>query len=243
MPLRLQAQQRQIVRTIVHFPLLALLAVPALAYAARPFVTDDARIVDEGGYQIETFIKQQRNFNETEYWFLPAMNPEGLGPVELTVGGIWVNSSINNDTASGIAQAKTLIKPLETNGYGLALTVGVQRLVPQDPGPAETNPFINGIASFSLASDAVVIHTNLGARWDDTANRTRKGGGIGAEVRLHERLYGIVETFGEQGQQATRHAGLRIWVVPNRVQVDSTLGFQRADPDRKFFTVGLRLLW
>ena len=228
-------------RTIVHLPLLALLSVPSLAEAARPFVTDDARIVDEGGYQIETFIKQQRNFNETEYWFLPATNP--WGRVELTVGGIWVNSSLNKDTSSLVAQAKTLIKPLETNGYGLALTVGALRMVPQDPGPAETNPFVNGIASFSLANDAVVLHTNLGARWDDTANRTRKGGGIGAEIRLRERLYGIVETYGEQGQQATRHAGLRVWVVPNRVQIDSTLGFQQADPDRKFFTVGLRLLW
>jgi hypothetical protein len=229
------------VRTIVHFPLLVLLALPSLAQAARPFVTDDARIVDEGSYQIETFIKQQRNFNETEYWFLPAANP--WGRIELTVGGIWINSSVNKDTTSLVAQAKTLIKPLETNGYGLALTVGVLRMVPQDPGPAETNPFVNGIASFSLANDAVVIHTNLGARWDDTANRTRKGGGLGAEIRLNERLYGIVETYGEQGQQATRHAGLRVWVVPNRVQIDSTLGFQQADPDRKFFTVGLRLLW
>ena len=228
-------------RTIVHLLLLALFAMPSLAQAARPFVTDDARIVDEGSYQIETFIKQQRNFNETEYWFLPAVNP--WGRVELTVGGIWINSSVNKDTTSLVAQAKTLIKPLETNGYGLALTVGVLRMVPQDPGPAETNPFVNGIASFSLANDAVVIHTNLGARWDDTANRTRKGGGLGAEIRLNERLYGIVETYGEQGQQATRHAGLRVWVVPNRVQIDSTLGFQQADPDRKFFTVGLRLLW
>jgi hypothetical protein len=229
------------VRTIVHLPLLVLLALPSFAQAARPFVTDDARIVDEGGYQIETFIKQQRNFNETEYWFLPAINP--WGRVELTAGGIWVNSSVNKDTTSLVAQAKTLIKPLETNGYGLALTVGVLRMVPQDPGPAETNPFVNGIASFSLANDAVVIHTNLGARWDDTANRTRKGGGLGAEIRLNERVYGIVETYGEQGQQATRHVGLRVWVVPNRVQMDSTLGFQQADPDRKFFTVGLRLLW
>ena len=226
---------------IVYLLLPVLLAVQPLAHAARPFVTDDARVVDEGGYQIESFIKQQRNFNETEFWFLPATNP--WGRVELTVGGIWVNSSINNDTTSAVAQAKTLIKPLETNGFGLALTVGVLRAVPLDPGPAETNPFINGIASFSLADDAVVIHANLGGRWDDTANRTRKAGGIGAEIRLHERLYGIVETYGEQGQQATRHAGLRVWVVPSRVQVDSTVGFQQGDPDRKFFTVGLRLLW
>jgi hypothetical protein len=228
-------------RAIVHLQIVVLLCVPAFVHAARPFVTDDARIVDDGGYQLESFIKQQRKFNETEFWFLPATNQ--LGRVELTLGGIWVNSSVNDDTRSLVAQAKTLIKPLEPNGFGLALTVGVLRTSPLESAPAETNPFVNGIASFSIADDAVVIHTNLGARWDDTANKTRKAGGIGAEIRLHERLYGIVETYGEQGQQATRHFGLRVWVVPSRVQVDSTLGFQHADPERKFFTVGLRLLW
>jgi len=62
----------------------ALLLAAAQAWATRPFVTDDARIVDEGGYQIETYVKRQREFSEQEFWFLPAMNP--WGRVELTLG-------------------------------------------------------------------------------------------------------------------------------------------------------------
>jgi hypothetical protein len=227
-------------RTIVPLLLFAVLGIPGLAQAARPFVTDDARIVDEGGYQIESFVKHQRAFKEDEFWFLPAHNP--FGRVELTLGGYWVNSSPDNDSRAVIAQAKTLIKPLEPNGLGFAVTVGVARLSPSGAS-AETDPYFNGFSSFSIADDAVVIHANLGARRDAGADLTRGTWGLGAEIRMHERLYGIVETYGERGQQATRHLGLRIWVVPSRVQVDSTLGFQHADPERRFFTVGLRLLW
>ena len=52
-----------------------------------------------------------------------------------------------------------------------------------------------------------------------------------------------VETYGERGEKPTRHLGLRVWVVPNHVQVDSTLGFENTNPERRFYTVGLRLLW
>jgi hypothetical protein len=36
---------------------------------------------------------------------------------------------------------------------------------------------------------------------------------------------------------------LRIWIVPNRLQVDTTVGLQKSDPERRFGTLGLRVLW
>ena len=221
--------------------LASALGAAASAQAARPFVTDDARIVDDGGYQIESYVKQQRTFHESEFWFLPAYNP--FGRVELTVGGIWVNSVPDGNSRSLLAQAKTLLKPLETNGSGYALTLGVMRISPSGPDCGETNPYVNGIGSFSLADDAVVIHTNLGARRDAAASTTRGTWGAGAEIRMTGRLFGVVETYGERGEKPTRHLGLRVWVVPSRVQIDSTLGFEHTNPERRFYTVGLRLLW
>jgi len=219
------------------------LGAGASAHAARPFVTDDARIVDDGGYQLETFVKQQRAFHEREFWFLPAHNP--WGRVELTVGGIWVNSVPDGNSRAFVAQAKTLLKPLETNGSGYALTLGVTRLSPSGPDSGQTNPFLNGIGSYSFADDTVVVHANLGARRDagEDTSTTRGTWGVGAEIRLMERLFGIVETYGGRGEKPTRHLGLRVWVVPNHVQVDSTLGFEHTNPERRFYTVGLRLLW
>ena len=218
----------------------ALAASPA--HAARPFVTDDARVVDPQGSQIETFVKRNRTFREREYWFLPAHNP--FGRVELTLGGMWLDSAPDGHVRTLIAQAKTLIKPLEENGAGYALTVGVTRPHARTPLRHDTNPYVNGIASFAFAGDAIVLHTNLGARRDAFTGATPPTWGVGAELRLHPRLFGIVETFGERGESPTRHLGLRYWVVPNRVQVDSTLGHQRSpEGERRFNTVGLRLLF
>lgn len=87
--------------------------LPWAAHAARPFVTDDARIVDRGGCQIESYYKEQRTYQGSEFWFLPACNPFG---VELTVGG----NRIEGDD-SAILQAKFLLRALEANGWGSAL--------------------------------------------------------------------------------------------------------------------------
>jgi len=232
---------RQSAGAIVPCLIAGALGAAASAHAARPFVTDDARVVDEGGYQLEVFYKRQRAFKEHEIGFLPAHNP--FGRVELTLGGIWVNSVPEGNSRSFVAQAKTLLKPLEANGSGYALTLGVTHLSPSGPDSGETNPYVNGIGSFSIADDAVVIHTNLGARRDAGAGTTRGTWGAGAEIRMTERLFGIVETYGERGEKPTRHAGLRFWMVPSHVQIDGTLGFERTDPERRFHTVGLRLLW
>jgi hypothetical protein len=224
----------------------ALLAALALivspAYAARPFVTDDARIVDPQGYQIESYYKHQREFHENEFWFLPAFNP--WGRVELTLGGNWIDSTQPGDSRSLILQAKTLLVPLQTNGAGFALTLGVAQVTP-DQSARVTNPYVNTIGSFSFLDDRVVLHANLGAVHDNQIHLTRGTWGVGAEVLiLAPRLYGILETYGQRLEKPTVHGGLRIWIVPNRVQVDSTIGSQHATPfDRRFGTIGLRLLW
>jgi hypothetical protein len=208
--------------------------VASAAHAARPFVTDDARIVEEGGCQVESFVKRQARYDETEFWFLPACNPWG---VELTAGHIHINSSQDVARSTLLLQGKTLLKPLTTNGSGYAVSAGVF-------ANRHNSPYVNGIASFSFADDRVVIHANLGAIRDNADNRTRGTWGIGAEVLLAApRWYGIVESYGTTGENPTLHAGLRIWLVPNRLQVDATAGMQHNSPERRFGSVGLRILW
>ena len=216
-----------------------LLAAPA-AHAARPFVTDDARIVDKDGCQIETYFKRQHRFDESEFWFLPACNPGG---VELTLGGIWVKSASFGDMRTTLMQGKALLKPLETNGAGFALTLGALRVSPFQAARV-TSPYFNALGSFSLAEDRVILHTNLGGVRDKVANLSRGTWGAGAEIMLSPpRWIGIIETYGQRGDKPTLHTGLRIWIVPNRVQVDTTLGLQNSAPERRFHSVGLRILW
>lgn len=225
----------------MRFALAALVLLPAAAHAARPLVTDDARIVDPQGCQVETFLKRQSRFHEHEFWILPACNP--FGSVELALGGNWIDSSFG-DSRTMIVQAKTVLGPLETNGVGLAFSAGVTRVSP-NRSQSVSNPYINGIGSLSLFDDRVVVHANVGALRDRQLDLTRGTWGLGAEILLvAPRLYGIVETYGQRLEKPTLHGGLRAWVVPNRMQVDATMGRQHASPiDRRFGTLGVRLLW
>jgi len=202
-------------------PLIVLLCCSAsVAHAARPFVTDDARVVDPDHCQLETFYKEQRAYAGHEFWFLPACNKLD---VEWTVGGNRIEGDNNF-----IAQGKKLFKPLEPGGYGLAMSAG----------SFGGDPYVNGIASFSFLQDWSVIHTNAGY----IENRPTWGVGL-EQLVLPPRVYWIAETFGERGQKPTAHTGIRIWVVPNRFQIDSTYGTQQSDPVRRFFTVGLRFIF
>ena len=199
---------------------IALVAALNGAHAARPFFTDDARVVDEGHCQLETFYKEQRAYSGSEFWFLPACNPSG---VELTAGGNRIEGEHNF-----ILQGKKLFKALETNGSGYAASLG----------SFGGDLYVNGIASFSFLDDRAVVHTNLGLIKD-------KGTwGIGLEALLvAPRLYGILETFGQRGETPTQHVGLRFWVIPDRFQIDATAGRQSASPEQRFNSVGLRLLF
>ena len=205
---------------IATFIATLLLAAPTLCEAARPFVTDDARVVDPDHCQLETFYKEQRAYSGSEFWFVPACNRLD---VEWTLGGNRVEGENNL-----IVQGKKLLKPLETNGFGLAVSIA-----------SIGGQFgINGIASFSFLDDRSVIHANVAYLED------RPAWGIGLEqLLLAPRVYGILESYGERGEKPTLHGGLRLWVIPNRFQIDSTYGTQQSDPVHRFFTVGLRFLF
>ena len=197
-----------------------LFTVPPLCEAARPFITDDARTVDPGGCQVETFYKEQRAYSGHEFWFLPACN---RFDVEMTLGGNRIEGENNL-----VVQGKKLLKPLETGGYGLAVSAGY----------FGGDYYLNGIASFSFFGDWSVIHSNVGYF------ENRPTWGIGLEqLILPPRIYGILEVFGERGEKPTLHGGIRYWLMPNRLQIDSTYGVQQSDPLRRFFTVGLRFLF
>lgn len=221
---------------------LALMLPCALAHAARPFVTDDARIVDPGGYQIESFIKHQRNVRQSEFWFLPAWNPGSI--VELTLGGFVIRDAEEGQASAVIAQAKTLLRPLRTNDFGLAFTLGTLRQQAFGSTEAAWSPFVNAIESTSFLDDAVVVHANVGLLDDRLGDVKRYTWGLGTEIATVDRLWAIVEVYNQEGEKPSTQVGLRYWVVPNRVQVDGTVGAQHADPqNRSWVSLGIRILF
>ena len=242
----------------------AVLASPC-AFAARPFNTDDARVVDPDGWQIESYVKMQRGQKQNEFWLLPARNFGGaLDRFEFTLGGNVVRSDELGNSNLVVAQVKILLKPLETNAIGFAVSAGAQRIkpgtpleivatpfdittVPVDGGTSTSthyDPYLNGISSVSILDDAIVLHVNAGATRNTSDNKTIGNWGVGAEIKASERVFGIAETYGLTEGKPAYQMGVRLWAVPARWQVDATYGWQHADPSNlRWVSIGVRILW
>lgn len=214
---------------------------PVAAWAARPMVTDDARLTDAGACQVETWFRFNRS--STEYWALPACNPGGN--LEITLGGAFADSRgvYHADT---VTQVKTLFKPLEVDGWGYGFAIGRARHIGAGVGEtSNVQRYFYLPISRSLLGDRLVIHTNIGATEPSGAERLRGIGGVGAEwdIAGSGRTWLMGEVFDHQAGKPFFQIGVRRWLVPGHVQMDATYGDRFDDGTAlRWFTIGLRLI-
>lgn len=213
-----------------------LLLAAQTAHAARPMTTDDARLTDAGACQVESWV--HLHGGQREIWALPACNPGGN--FELTLGGALSYSGSRQERGAQVIQGKTLFKPLVTNGYGIGIAAGYAT----QPGSANSgHPYFYVPVSFSLADDLAVIHTNLGYTRERENKENRLTWGVGTEIQITPSSYLIAESFGQDKGAAFFQMGLRHWIVPGHVQIDTTYGSRfGAISDQHWFSIGLRLI-
>ena len=224
----------------MRISIILLLFFCSSAYAARPMITDDARLVDPKSCELETWV--QENKGSTEYWAAPACN--FTGNLELSVSEAIGKDNNNTEITDIVYQAKTLIKELKTNGWGVGVAFGNERH-PQIN--AESNMIGNLYAyvpaSFSFLDDDLVVHINLGAEHSKDEKRTHLTWGLGSEIRLTNQTFLIGEVFGQNNGNPFFQLGIAYWVVPDHVQFDTTYGNRMNDTsEEQWFTIGLRLL-
>src|SRR6188768_3556363 len=132
-----------------------LLALTPAAHAARPMITDDARLVDAKACQVESWMRS--NQGSREYWALPSCNI--TGNLELTLGGARTADVEGTHTADVVLQGKTLFKPMETGGWGIGLALGAVR----HPGDGRriSDLYTYVPVSFSFYDDKFFLHTNV----------------------------------------------------------------------------------
>jgi len=220
--------------------LLTMLTATHAVHAARPLITDDARTVDAHACQVESWVRDNRG--NREFWALPACN--FTGNLELTLGGGKTRESGTTETSDVVVQGKTLFKPLDTNGYGIGLAVGYNARPADNPERKLLgNPYFYVPISFSFKDDIFVLHTNVGARHARDQGKALGTWGIGSETKLSDRTYIIAETFGETRGNPSFQVGVRFWIVPNHVQVDTTYGNRfGTQTDNHWISIGMRLL-
>lgn len=209
------------------------------ARAARPFVTDDARLTTAHSCQLESWTRLYRD--SRELWALPACNP--TGNFEVTLGGGYARAEGQPSTKDYVLQAKTLFRALEANNWGWGLAVGTVRHPEIHPGPNQLgNTYAYVPLSASFVDDRLVVHTNVGWLRDRESRRQNLTFGAGTEFQLTARLLAIAETFGDHRSRPYWQVGARFAIVPNRVQVDTTIGKQFDGPrESRWISFGLRL--
>jgi hypothetical protein len=214
-------------------------ASPAV-YAARPMITDDARITDAKSCQLETWVQDGRN--STEYWAQPACN--FTGNIELTLGAARTRADGKTRTTDVLFQGKTLFKTLEPNGWSWGLVVGNARHPNIHTDHSMLGNFYAYVpASFSFRDDRFVLHTNLGWLREKEPRQNRMMWGIGSETQLAGRTWLIAEAFGQDRGRPHYQAGFRYWLKPDRIQIDATYGNQfGSNTEERWFSIGLRLL-
>jgi hypothetical protein len=221
------------------FFLILSLLIAQCAYAARPLVTDDARLTNAHSCQLESWMRSYKGGQEL--WVLPACN---LGEnFEITLGGgSYHNNDDNYHAEDWVAQFKTLFKPLETNGWGIGFAAGRVMHPDIQPGPNQLgNTYFYIPVSFSLRDDDVVVHVNVGMLRDRQEDRNKVSMGVGSEFKLGGNFKGIAEVFGDHTQNPFYQLGVRYSLVPEVFQIDGTVGQQvNGDSQTQWLSIGVR---
>ena len=222
--------------------ILGLFCHPQYAFAARPFITDDARVVDAHACQLESWARLDHDGNE--YWALPGCNV--TGNLEVTAGGAWLSDEGEPDRENHLLQIqlKTLGRTLTTNGYGWGLAVGgVVNAAAHPDRELLGNVYLYAPVSSSWLADRLITHVNVGARHERGLHATHFTWGVAGEYSVTARIWALAEFFGSHDEPPLGQCGLRVWIVPQRLQVDATYGRQLTrGQDSEWFSLGLRLL-
>jgi hypothetical protein len=218
---------------------LSLLALAGLTHAARPMSTDDANIVDHNSCQLESWVKTTHT--SFERWAVPGCNFGG--DIEWSVGGNAQQDQNLPSTQFWLAQAKKRWRVVDDNTIGISTTVGVIQTHVALPGqPVDKDYFVNAPVTIPLGDDRYV-HLNGGWVNHQALKVNRATWGLGGEWPIRPNVIGIAETYGESNNGTRYQVGLRFWVVPKRMQIDTTYGNQVGQPEHlRWFTLGIRLL-
>lgn len=213
--------------------------------AAQQYVVDDAVIVAPRSCQAEMW------HGERASWILPAC--QILPNLEVTVGAGFVNGDGSDRESEYTLEGKTILREMGPEAWGVGVVVGI------GPNPsADVDERVFGdIYLFVPASRVVldgglVVHGNLGWRWDRETvpepGQRRRGPahhltwGLRADVPIHAHLSLLGETYGEDLERPAVQVGFRTHFPNAGMEVDASWGrSSTGSGDGPGFTLGLSL--
>lgn len=204
-------------------------------FAARPMLTDDARTVDEGRCQLESWL--QRNGKSSEWWALPACS--GGRSVEWALGAQRNTATAPSPDSAYLLQYKRVWRDLRPSDFGVALNLGTNQ------ADGRIAPYVVAPISWANSNERSFLHANLGLSRDKERPRFNRPWGLAAEQHLATDLWLIAERYAASSEQRLLQVGLRWWVEHEVLQIDATMSRESASTARPLrqFSLGLRWIF
>lgn len=215
----------------VAFLLIYQLAMCISLHAARPFNTDDARVVERGHCQLETWIEVHAQ-GDSELWALPSCNI--LWDTEVTIGGM-----IGLQSNSVQFQLKKLFVSADENNWGIGIAIGnIHNYLLGADNANEVYAYIP--ATLLFLDSKIALHLNLGYNLQSFIEGIYTLG-AGVEIEIISSMYAIGETYYSRFNPVMYQVGLRTWLVKDVFQLDFTYG-NSMQGGLDFVSFGLRIL-
>jgi hypothetical protein len=198
----------------------SLFAPPSLQ--AQQWIVDDAAITEPGACQVEAW------WGEAEQWVLPACTL--LPRSEVTLGAGWFDRGAGSTDPHLFAEAKFLGRDADALPWGWGVVVGTA-LSLESGGDRASQIFAYVPVTVNLETIPLVLHANAGWALErefhgDHAHDHRGFlWGMRGDLALSDRLGLLAEVSGITGDPAEGQAGIRLFVVPDRLALDLSYGF------------------
>jgi hypothetical protein len=213
------------------------LSWPSEALAVRPFVTDDARIIDRGQLETENWLDLHRARRRWHQSFNVMAGVSFNEWAELIAGGgVALDGARQIGVINPVIQPKFLVMRAEDDGVpGISIATGVT--LPVGIGPVYDNVwgmYLIAPITSRLFDDWLMVHVNLGARaaiYEDRSTSIDPYWGVGFDLGVGVQEARIVgEAFAGDpleplGPRVAAQGGFR-WLKSDYVNFDLTFGGQ-----------------
>ncbi len=200
-------------------------------HAARPFNTDDARIVEKNHCQLETWNEIHLNGN-SEIWALPSCNL--IWNTEITLGGM-----IGLQSNSIQFQFKKLFVDADKKNWGIGISIGnIHNYLIGANNANEIYVYIP--ATFLFLDSKLGIHVNIGYNLQSFKENIYTLG-LGIETQITQRFYFISEIYNSRFEPIMYQIGFRTWLIKDILQIDTTYG-NDFNGNASFVSFGFRVL-
>jgi hypothetical protein len=210
------------------------------AHAARPFVTEDAGVLERGSCEFEAAygnLRQRGSPTQRRWWLQPVCGVGARTQIALG-GGV---STADGVRSKGLALlGKTWLTTPSDDGPNLAIAYGAS--MAREPGDRwrHDGKLLNLVGT--LRSGESSYSANLGWARDVLGKRSSTTWSLGWERPVLEGLEAGVDLFGDDREAPWLNLGLR-WTVSEGVWLDAALARQTNAARARALNLGLRLGW